>query len=276
MRWFAAWPLLLAAGAVALLGAFRAPAPASDGTLNQDSTFAGGEELVYNVSYLSFDIGQVRVNLRPDTLIGGKRYLRAVAHIDSYKGIPFVDLHAVYETRMAEEVYAVWFHSRNKQDDVWRQFTYDFDYPKHLIHIVQEDYASSSVVKRDTMHVDTLFQDGLSLFYFARRNVHSGRKFSVPTIVSENRGMTQIDFSSKRTEEEVDAIKYPVDVVHFEGEAGFVGIFGLTGGFEGWFSNDAAQIPILARMKVILGSVKIELIKWKRAGWTPPRAGENK
>jgi hypothetical protein len=77
-------------------------------------------------------------------------------------------------------------------------------------------------------------------------------------------------------EEEVDAIKYPVDVVHFEGEAGFVGIFGLTGGFEGWFSNDAAQVPILARMKVILGSVKIELIKWKRAGWTPPRAGENK
>jgi hypothetical protein len=158
---------------------------------------------------------------------------------------------------MSEDVLAVWFHSRNKQDNVWRQFTYDFDYPQHLIRIHQEDYTNASVVKRDTMHIDTLFQDGLSLFYFARRNVHSDKKFLVPTIVSENRGMTHIDFSSKSMEEEVDAIKYPVDVVHFDGDAGFVGIFGLTGGFEGWFSNDAAEVPILARMKVIIGSVKI-------------------
>ena len=276
MRRYAAWSICLAAGAIVWLGAFRTPLPVSDAVPGGDSTFVDGEELVYNVSYLSFDIGQVRVNLRPDTIIAGKKFHRAVAHIDSYKGIPFVDLHAVYETRMSEETYAVWFHSRNKQDNVWRQFTYDFDYPKKLINIHQEDYTNASVVKRDTMHIDTLFQDGLSLFYFARRNVHSNKKFLVPTIVSENRGMTHIDFSSSPVEEEVDAIKYPVDVVHFDGEAGFVGIFGLTGGFEGWFSNDAAQVPILARMKVILGSVKIELIRWKRAGWTPPRYGEKK
>jgi hypothetical protein len=46
----------------------------------------------------------------------------------------------------------------------------------------------------------------------------------------------------------------------------------LTGDFEGWFSNDEARVPILAKMKVILGSITIELMRWKRAGWTPPRA----
>jgi hypothetical protein len=71
---------------------------------------------------------------------------------------------------------------------------------------------------------------------------------------------------------EIDAVDYPIDVVGFEGNAEFVGIFGLTGGFDGWFSNDEARVPIVAHMKVILGSVTLELMSWKRPGWTPPRA----
>ena len=29
---------------------------------------------------------------------------------------------------------------------------------------------------------------------------------------------------------------------------------------------------LLAKMKVIIGSVTVELMQWKRPGWTPPRA----
>jgi hypothetical protein len=82
---------------------------------------------------------------------------------------------------------------------------------------------------------------------------------------------TLIKFTNEHTSEKIDAIDYPVDLVHFEGNAGFVGIFGLTGDFEGWFSNDAARVPVLAKMKVILGNVRIELMKWKRKDWNPPR-----
>jgi hypothetical protein len=80
-----------------------------------------------------------------------------------------------------------------------------------------------------------------------------------------------IDFDGARTKEEIEAVPYPVDVLHFEGEAKFVGVFGLTGGFEGWFSNDAARVPVLAKMKVLIGNIRIELVSWKRTGWTPPR-----
>jgi hypothetical protein len=73
---------------------------------------------------------------------------------------------------------------------------------------------------------------------------------------------------------DIDAVDYPVDVVRFDGRADFVGVFGLTGGFEGWFSNDDASIPITARMKVILGSIKVELTKWKRGNWAPPKFTE--
>ena len=56
------------------------------------------------------------------------------------------------------------------------------------------------------------------------------------------------------------------------GTADFTGIYGMSGDFEGWFSNDEARIPILAKMKVIIGSVTIELTRWTRTGWSPPRA----
>ena len=51
----------------------------------------------------------------------------------------------------------------------------------------------------------------------------------------------------------------------------FISIFGLTGYFEGWFSNDEASIPIVAKMKVLIGNITLELKSWKREGWIPPK-----
>ena len=45
----------------------------------------------------------------------------------------------------------------------------------------------------------------------------------------------------------------------------------LKGSFEGWFSDDEARIPIVSKMNVYVGNVVIELVKWKRPGWVPPR-----
>jgi hypothetical protein len=132
----------------------------------------------------------------------------------------------------------------------------------------------SIVQKRDTVEIKTPYNDGLSLFFYAREQLFSGKKMNIPVLVSEKKADTYIDFANKRTTVEIDAVKYPVDVIEFQGEADFVGVFGLTGEFEGWFSNDAARIPILAKMKVILGSVTLELMGWKRPGWQPPRGAE--
>jgi hypothetical protein len=98
------------------------------------------------------------------------------------------------------------------------------------------------------------------------------QKLNIPTVVNEKKGNTFINFTGERTDETIDAVDYPIDLIHFEGQAGFVGVAGLTGGFEGWFSNDAARVPVIAKMKVLLGNVRIELMKWKRAGWDPPRS----
>lgn len=236
--------------------------------------FQIGEELTYNVSYASFDIGQVRVQLLDTVRQGGRLYFKAKAIIDSYKGVPFVDLHTIYESTIAESVYATYFHARTKQEADWLSNIYSFDYPNDVIHVERKIFGTDRVLRQDTVGINSHYQDGLSLFYFARTEVLTKRHLDIPTFVNEKKGTTGINFKVERTNEEIDAVDYPIDVVYFEGEAGFVGIFGLTGAFEGWFSNDEARIPIVAKMKVLIGNVRIELMKWKRDGWIPPRATE--
>ena len=268
--------LVMVLALVACWGTMPKPLPASDSSRAPiaDSVFQIGEELTYNVSYASFDIGRVRIKLVDTLHRDGRILYRAQAFIDSYKGVPFVNLHSVYENHIDTAGYSRWFFARDKKDDSWLTFIYNFDYASRGVYITEGVWKTDSVIRRETIRIDTFYQDGLSLFYYARTQVLTPQKVNVPTLVMEKKGTTYINFTTERVKEEIDAVKYPLDLVHFTGEAGFVGIFGLTGGFEGWFSNDAARVPILAKMKVLIGNIRIELIEWKRPGWNPPRYPE--
>lgn len=238
-----------------------------------DTIFFVGEELTYNVSYIGFDIGRVKIKLLSRD---GDSSYSAIAYMDSYKGVPLVDLHSVFESRFSKSVFSYDFQARDKDDDHWKLFKYRFDYPKKLVIVEEGIWQSNSTDRRDTIRLDTLYQDGLSLFFFARKHVHINEQVRVPVFVSEKKGVAEINFTHIRKKESIDAVDYPVDVIYFNGKAGFIGVFGLTGGFEGWFSNDGARVPILAKMKVIIGNIRIELIEWKRPGWSPPRYPEEK
>ena len=232
-----------------------------------------GEELVYNVRYGFFDLGSVRIHTLRRQVTGADVVYACKAFIDSYPKVPFVDLHATYESVIDSAIYSHRFVGRTKQDDWWNFARYTYDAPNQRT-IVETGQKDTVITKRDTIGVDGVYQDGLSLFFFARDRLFSGKLLTIPCVVSEKKVTTRINFDGRRDAVEIDAVDYPVDCVGFEGAADFVGIFGLTGEFSGWFSNDDARVPILAKMKVIIGSVAIELIQWKRPGWAPPRAKE--
>ena len=62
-----------------------------------------------------------------------------------------------------------------------------------------------------------------------------------------------------------------ISSLYLEGFAYFTAVFGLTGDFSGWFSNDTAKIPLRAKLQVKIGSVSLELKCWKRKNWKPPQ-----
>jgi hypothetical protein len=227
------------------------------------------EELVYNVRYGFIDLGQVKIVTKGKTRGG----YNAQATIQSYSGVPFVNLLAIYETTMDSAMYARDFFARTVENGDEQFARYSFQYDKNRV--VMELGSRDSVVEhRDTVSLETFYHDGLSLFFYAREHLFSGKMMNIPTFVREKKATTMIDFKGSRKSVETDFIDYPVDVVGFDGKAGFVGVFGLTGDFEGWFSNDDARVPIKATMKVIIGSVTLELVSWKRPGWEPPHGAE--
>ena len=264
---------LFTAGCALLVFAFATPAVGGD-TPSGSKVLVEGEELTYNVRYGFIDLGQVRIKVVNKVVSPAFVAYKAKAYIDSYPKLPFVDLHATFESLIDSTMHSRAFTARVKDGKYWDYARYRFEYDQKRV-ITEVGHRDTVVQDRDTLSISSFYQDGLSLFFYAREQVLSGRKINVPTVIKETKASTYIDFFGKRTSVEVDAIEYPVDVIEFEGTANFVGIFGLTGGFEGWFSNDEARIPILAKMKVILGSVTVELMEWKRVGWAPPKAEAN-
>ncbi len=258
--------------AVVLLVLHLLPSPSSSQHHSPASeVLVEGEELVYNVRYGIFDLGQVRIKTTKKLNSSGSVAYKAIAYIDSYKKVPFVKLNAVFESLIDSGVFSRFFVGKSRDGDYWNFGRYTYDYEKKLAYL-ESGSKDTLVEKRDTLALDGSTQDGLSLFFYARDQLYSGKRQVIPAIVKEKKVYTTIQFHGRSRAVEYDLIDYPVDAIGFEGTMEFTGIFGLTGDFEGWFSNDRARVPIVAKMKVILGSVTIELMQWKRDGWKPPKA----
>jgi hypothetical protein len=230
-----------------------------------------GEELHYRVSFWFIGLGEIKLKLTDKFEEGGRTLYRAQVHVDSYEGNPFVHLHEFYQSEFDSTFYPRRFDGRWLVDTTWHYVKYDFRPDSNEVFIERGLYDPPTVEKRDTVQLKGRYQDGLSLLYFARGYVGSGLKTVVHTFIKEKPGRTYFDFTNETDDEGIDSVSYHVDVLKFKGEADWVGMFGLTGGFEGKFSNDEAHVPIVASMKVIIGSVKVQLQDWKRKGWCPPR-----
>jgi hypothetical protein len=237
-----------------------------------NAVFVIGEELVYNVSYSFLDLGEVKLQIADTATKMGKKIFVAKAYIDSYSGVPFVNLHQVFYSEMTPEPYSVYFTVHNTANPNEIYYTrYDFQYPKNRMRYEFGVKQKPLMVQKGEESVTAFQQDGLSLFYYARTNVRTAAKVKIPIFINEKSFMTDFNFMGTIGEQKIDAITYPVETIGFDGNANFIGIFGLTGYFQGFFSNDAAAVPIVAKMKVLVGSIHIELIKWNRPGWVPPK-----
>jgi hypothetical protein len=240
------------------------------------SIICPGEELTYEVSWWVFKLGQIRLKILDPTFDDKQIHHNAVAYIDSYDDVPFVDIHAIDHTEMNNEFYSLGFRFFEKKKDRWlsEKSSYDKQSKRLIIEKGWQAEVKSPIegpLTYDTLSVkENPFHDGLSILFFARANIHRNHTVQVPTIVYGKIGRTIFEHRNTKTTLDVDAFDHPVRVVELEGRAEFEGLLGMTGDFKGWFSDDIAAIPIKAELQVVLGSVTLELKSWKRIDWKPP------
>ncbi len=234
-----------------------------------------GEDLTYEVSYLFLKLGVVRTVVKSKKIFDGITYYDAVAYIDSYPGIPFVNLHQIYETMLLPDYFSKYFHGIVKYDNYSSYTNYYFNYKKSEIKIIKGRVFPPQIWTDSTTTANTEYQDGLSILFYTRMNTGKDTSVNLPCFVNEKKVYTHINFYKNVVPISIDAVNYKISSVKIDGTTNFISIFGLTGHFEGWFSNDDAAIPLLAKMKVIIGNVTLELKKWNRKGWIPPEYAKN-
>ena len=235
-----------------------------------------GEKLSYVVKYAFFVLGQVTLEVTGKKEAGNHTAYNTVAYIDSYENIPFVDIHQIYKSIVSDKYYSDFFEGIVKTDDYDTFTDYHFRYDSSKIRVIKGKVAPRQIWTDSTTRIesDKKYQDGLSIFYFARMNSGQKKSEELSGFVDEKKVTTKINFYDKVEDVSIDAIDYPVACVKVDGQLDFVSIYGLTGYYEGWFTDDEAAIPVLAKMKVILGNITLELKEWKRQGWKPPEYKE--
>jgi hypothetical protein len=230
-----------------------------------------GEELTYLVTYSFLKLGEVKLKVRDKKIVNGRAVYSTAAYIDSYPGLPFVNVHQTYESSVNSNMYSEFFRGINREEEPYTYTDYFFDYNKEQIRVKKGRFNPAKIWTDSTTSADTYYQDGLSIFYYARMNTGSGKSVDVPCFVSEKKVYTKINFYKEITDVSISAVDYDIECIRLDGRTDFISIFGLTGYFEGWFTNDEASIPVVAKMNVIIGNIKLELVKWKREGWMPPK-----
>jgi len=227
-----------------------------------------GEDLTYVVKYAFLRLGEVRIRVVEKLNIRNTPVYKTMAYIDSYPDLPFVSLHQVYESYIDSSFYPLKFFARILKDDT-TIVNYSF-IDSTRIEMKKGRVGNQKLWLDSTAIVNKRMQDGLSILYFARLNSGTSKTMNIPCFVNEKVEITKINFLNESEPVSIENIDYKIDCLRLEGETDFVSVYGLTGFFEGWFSNDEFSVPIIAEMQVLIGSVTLELINWNEELWNPP------
>ncbi|TRZ64650.1 DUF3108 domain-containing protein [bacterium] len=238
---------------------------------SQNSVLEVGEELYYKVYFGFITLGEVKFKITgydPKT-----NTYSSTSSMKSYEGIPFINLDYIFEStffRLNDSIMSRRFYSTEFKQGVMTHIDYDFDYERSIIKAKRDKDWNVEEEKQYKIIGNKKLQDGLSLFYNARLQSMVSRNYIVPVYINGQESSVNYSFNMNKDVISSDLAEYDISAVRIIGTAQFTGVYGLTGEFVGWLSDDSARIPLKAKFNVTIGSVTLELSKYKRKNWKPP------
>lgn len=142
---------------------------------------------------------------------------------------------------------------------------YWYDSQQNLI--LMENWENGNLLRRTSHSYEDAYYDVLGLIMMMRCLLDSGGTVTLPTIVDSGLKDTDLNFTDVVKKIKVSAFERPVKARQVEGMAKWKAWAGLSGPFEGWFSDDEAAIPLKIRLRVSLGTITLELEQVHRPEW---------
>jgi len=222
----------------------------------QQSAFGEGEYLRFRLHYGIIDAGEAELRVyKSNKKYQGRDALHVVGTGKTLGAFNwFFKVRDRYETYLDEAGVFPWEFVRDIREG---------GYEKYQTYRFHQEKAAVSTNKGDTFKIPPLSQDMLSSFYYARTidfsSARVGEVFTIPTFVDEEEYPLKIRYLGKENLKSrtgtYRCLKF-VPVVQ-EGR-----IFEEEEDMTVWITDDKNKIPVLAQAKVLVGSIKMELVEY--------------
>jgi hypothetical protein len=219
--------------------------------------FKRGELLKYRMHYGWIDAGWVSIEVKDETPeIGGRKTFHFVGLGESNGAFDiFFKIRDRYESYVDEEAMVPWIFVRRVNEGGF---------------IINQDYVFNNYKKKvdignnDTFDIPEYCQDMTSAFYFARclnfDKAKEGDIFTINAFVDKEVFPIKIRFIGRETiVSDIGKIK----CIKFHPILQKGRIFKREDDLNVWISDDKNHIPIRAQAKILVGSVKMDLMSYK-------------
>jgi hypothetical protein len=237
------------------------------------STVAPGEELRYKVKWNFLRLGTVTLRVFLDSSCSGGAYFKTTFLVESNPDLGVLAIRDYNESLVdGSTLRCQQYTGKQWNGDSYKEMSYRFHPSEGQVVCSSRSTASATVTRVDTVTAPEGFVEGPSLLMVARCLSRSRGRYSVPTLVGGGLGTTELVFDNECEEVELDALETPVRARRYTGTTHWSGdaVAGLGGEFTGWVSDDEAAVILRAEMKILVGSIRVELEEWTRPGWVPP------
>jgi len=221
-----------------------------------------GEVASYEVKWSFIRLGTLRMEIGDTTRFNGIPVHSVRFFIDSNPMLFFVNMHSSFESLIDDDFRLHIFYADEHIDGVYYKTEYRFNYPDTLIHITMTDVEDTTHTIYKELPLEGSIFDGTSMITYARAHCSTPHQDSLMMLYEAKLGKVAIKFHKKYKKITIKN-KQKLETIFLDGTLMLKGIAGVTGPFKGWFSRDHQHIPLMAELKVFVGSVKLKLESWK-------------
>jgi hypothetical protein len=227
----------------------------------QNNAFIRGESFEFNAYYDSFVTGKVTAGAAKlevkfeDRKIEGRSTYHLVGEGKSKGAFNlFFKVNDRFESYIDEEYLVPWQFTRKTREG---------DYKKED-EVRFNQFSGSASSSKANKKVPSGIQDVLSVFYFARTfdlsDARIGQNFPLTFFLDDSVYVSQIQFAGR---ENIMTDLGTFRCLKFKPMVITGNVFSQPYPMDIWISDDENHMPVLAKSAVIVGSVKLELVKYK-------------
>lgn len=227
----------------------------------ENTAFTNGESLVFRVYYQSaltgkVTAGEAKLEVKKKTITKNGRETYHIVGTGQSKGAFnfFFKVDDKFETFIDEQALIPWYFTRRTREGGYKK---DDEVTFHQQHGLA---VSRNAVKK----IPENTQDIMSVFYFARtlaiEGVKPGESFPLSFFLDDSLYTSKIVFLGReKVQTELgtfNCLKFKPMVLKGE-------VFNEPYPMELWITDDRNRLPVLVKSAVIVGSVKMELIRYE-------------